>query len=232
MKISSPVYRQITPLMGELSWNFSPCDELLELQVAWIHLLKTQFAEEVYEIRQGFTAIGITWKEQDFQQKFISQFKSLSPKRQELSNKVWEIPVCYESPYGSDLGNLALAKHMRVNELIELHSKPLYRIHFFGFLPGFMYLNGLPEILHMPRKAVPDRSVFPGSVAIGGAQTGIYPMESPGGWHVVGRTPLTLFDPHQDPPVWASVGDRIQFVPISSDEMSEFLENPIQPTHR
>lgn len=232
MAIPSPQYITITPLLGELNWNHPPNDELLEIQLGWIDYLKNQLGNEVKELRQGFTAIGIRWKDEDSQKKFALEFSRNTIKTKGLPDRIWEIPVCYESEYGTDLGSLALAKHLRVNDIIELHSQPLYRIHFFGFLPGFMYLNGLPEVLHMPRKSVPDRSVFPGSIGIGGSQTGIYPMESPGGWHIIGRTPIKLFEPDQSPPVWASIGDRIQFVRISSEEMSELLENPITPNYR
>lgn len=224
-----PTYFSMTPTQGELQWVGRPNDELLGLQLAWIKWLKTEIPYELLEIRQGFTSIGIHWKTEQFQKRFAGTFQSLKVKPIELSEKIWEVPVCYESEYGKDLGNLALSKHMRVNDLIDLHSSTRYRIHFFGFLPGFMYLNGLPEALHTPRKSVPDRSISPGSVGIGGSQTGIYPMESPGGWHILGRTPLKMFDATQNPPVWAEIGDRIKFFPISSDEMKVLLEQDLKP---
>ncbi|WP_051287310.1 5-oxoprolinase subunit PxpB [Algoriphagus mannitolivorans] len=232
MKIQAPNYIPITPLIGELHWNLKPSDDLLELQLGWISWLNAELSHEIEEVRQGFSAIGIRWKNEVAQKRFAGNYLNMPIKPYQLSGKIWEVPVCYESNYGTDLGNLALQKHMRVNDLIELHSSTLYRIHFFGFLPGFMYLNGLPEALHTPRKAVPDRSVYPGSVGIGGSQTGIYPMESPGGWHIFGRTPIQLFDPEQDPPVWASIGDQIQFVRISAEEMNDLLENPTLPSSR
>jgi inhibitor of KinA len=146
-----------------------------------------------------------------------------------LSTKIWLVPVCYELDYGKDLENLAKTKGLGIEELIALHSSTTYRIHFFGFLPGFMYLNGLPEILHSARKAVPERAVPAGSVAIGGSQTGIYPRQSPGGWHIIGRTPLALFDAEKNPPVWASPGDSLRFVPIHESELEKLLKNPPLP---
>ena len=219
----------MSPTLGELHWEGKPSDDLLSLQLGWIQWLKSEIPYEILEIRQGFTSVSIQWKSEQFQKRFAGNCQSLSIKPHPLSQKIWEIPVCYESEYGTDLGSLALLKHMRVQDLIDLHSSVFYRIHFFGFLPGFMYLNGLPEPLHTPRKSVPDRSVFPGSVGIGGPQTGIYPMESPGGWHILGRTPLKMFQADIYPPVWAEIGDQIQFVPISSDEMSDLLESHPQP---
>jgi KipI family sensor histidine kinase inhibitor len=232
MKLPSPVYIPIHPLLGELHWDYAPSDELLEIQLGWMNYLKSELSTEFVELRQGFTAIGIQWRNESFGKRFAGNYQNNKIKPQALSDRIWEIPVCYESEYGTDLGNLALEKHLRVNDIIELHSAPLYRIHFFGFLPGFMYLNGLPEVLHTPRKSVPDRSVFPGSVGIGGAQTGIYPMESPGGWHILGRTPVNLFNPEVDPPVWASIGDRINFIKISSEEMNQLMETPKSPSYR
>jgi inhibitor of KinA len=142
----------------------------------------------------------------------------------ELSNAIWQVPVCYDPDYGQDLNSLAESKNLSLSELIQLHSEPLYRIHFFGFLPGFFYLNGLPPLLHTPRKSVPLLAVPAGSVAIGGSQTGIYPMQSPGGWHIIGRSPLIFFDSKQPIPVWAKPGEQIEFVPISAAQFQNWNE--------
>jgi len=114
-----------------------------------------------------------------------------------------------------------------LKQITPLHSEPLYRIHFFGFLPEFMYLSGLPALLHIPGKHVPDRIVPAGSVAIRGNQTGIYPMESPSGWHLIGRSPLTFFNPQEDYPVVAEVRDRIKFSTISLQEYEGYLRHYI-----
>ena len=232
MKHLVPRYIQITSTLGELSWDLKPSDELLAVQLGWMEWLRKETAGEILDLRQGFTALGIQWKTAQSQERFAGNISSISVAPSSLSKKIWEIPVCYEHEFGTDLGGVALGKRMRVNDLIDLHSEGIYRIHFFGFLPGFMYLSGLPEVLHTPRKAVPDRSVARGSVGIGGSQTGIYPMESPGGWHILGRTPVRLFESNQNPPVWASPGDQIQFIKIGTEEMKRLLENPVPPTFR
>ena len=97
------------------------------------------------------------------------------------------------------------------------HSKP-YTLHFYGFLPGFMYLGGLDERLFSPRKEKPERLIPAGTVAIGGQQTGIYPSDSPGGWHAIGKSPISLFDIRHDPPFPADIGDKIRFLPINKEE--------------
>lgn len=130
--------------------------------------------------------------------------------------RVVEIPVCYGGAYGEDLPFVAQHAGLSEQEVVALHSARPYRIYMLGFLPGFPYLGGLDERLHTPRLATPRTKIPAGSVGIGGKQTGIYPMESPGGWQLIGRTPLTLFAP--DCPLPYAAGDRIRFVPIDEAE--------------
>lgn len=130
--------------------------------------------------------------------------------------RVVEIPVCYGGVYGEDLPFVAQHAGLSEQEVVALHSARPYRIYMLGFLPGFPYLGGLDERLHTPRLATPRTKIPAGSVGIGGRQTGIYPMESPGGWQLIGRTPLTLFAPGR--PLPYAAGDRIRFVPIDEAE--------------
>jgi inhibitor of KinA len=135
-----------------------------------------------------------------------------------------EIPVCYGGDYGEDLGALALAHELAPAKLVELHSAPVYFVGMLGFMPGFPYLCGLDERLVTPRRATPRPRVPAGSVAIGGEHTGIYPLESPGGWHLIGRTPLSLFDLAAEPPSLLLAGDRVRFVPIGPEEFERMAE--------
>ena len=130
------------------------------------------------------------------------------------SPKLHEIPVCYGSNGGIDLEELAAEKGISAAEFARIHSEAEYRVAFLGFTPGFAYLTGLPEILASPRLATPRLSVPRGSVAIGGSYTGVYPSTTPGGWRLIGRTPLSFFDPSQNPPARLAAGDRVKFVPI------------------
>ena len=133
--------------------------------------------------------------------------------------RIHQVPVCYDDPeFALDLA--AVVQHTRLSaaDVVARHSEAEYRVHCVGFLPGFPYLGGLPRELAMPRRATPRSEVRAGSVAIGGAQTGIYPANSPGGWNVIGRTPLRLFDPAADPPARFRAGDRLRFVPITRAE--------------
>jgi inhibitor of KinA len=125
-----------------------------------------------------------------------------------------EIPVSYGGEYGPDLEAVAGHTGLTPARVVELHASASYLVYFLGFSPGFPYLGGLPAELATPRLATPRKRVPAGSVAIGGSQTGIYPMESPGGWRIIGRTTLRLFDPQADPPALLRMGDYVRFTPI------------------
>ncbi|WP_299161192.1 5-oxoprolinase subunit PxpB [uncultured Tenacibaculum sp.] len=136
----------------------------------------------------------------------------------EIQNYLWKIPVCYGTRFGVDLEELTKSLQLTPEELIQKHSTTVYSVYFIGFLPGFLYLGGLEKCLHFPRKATPRLEVAKGSVAIGGSQTGIYPQQSAGGWNIIGRTPISLFDVTKEIPCFAKSGDKIQFVPITLSE--------------
>lgn len=126
-----------------------------------------------------------------------------------------EIPVAYGGADGPDLEAVAALTGHTPDEVAAIHSGAKYLVYFLGFSPGFPYLGGMPESIAAPRLETPRRRVPAGSVAIGGRQTGVYPMASPGGWRIIGRTPLRLFDPDADPPVLLRMGDHVRFVPLA-----------------
>ncbi|MGO4271373.1 5-oxoprolinase subunit PxpB [Paenibacillus sp. TAF58] len=132
--------------------------------------------------------------------------------------RIIEIPVCYSEDYGPDLADVAAYHHVSKEEIVHLHTSQIYPVYMIGFAPGFPYLGGLNDKLATPRKSVPRTRVPVGSVGIGGAQTGIYPFETPGGWNLIGRTPLALFRPEFDPPSLLKVGDQVRFVSITAAE--------------
>jgi len=125
-----------------------------------------------------------------------------------------EIPVCYGGESGPDLGDVARHTGLTEERVVELHAAAEYLVYFVGFATCFPYLGGLPPELATPRLAAPRKHVPAGSVAIGGAQAGIYPLASPGGWRLIGRTHLKLFDPSASPPPLLRMGDRVRFVPV------------------
>ena len=140
-------------------------------------------------------------------------------------SEIIQIPVCYDPEIGIDLEFISIEKNVTIDDLIKVHSTPVYKVNFIGFLPGFMYLSGLDKKLHTPRRTSPRIKIPAGSVAIGGSQTGIYPIHSPGGWHIIGRCPLRLFDPSLEKPCRFQAGDRVSFSPISLEEFYEINEH-------
>lgn len=131
-------------------------------------------------------------------------------------SRLVEIPVTYGGAHGPDLEAVARHSGLPAEEVVGRHSRADYLVHFLGFSPGFAYLGGLPPELATPRLATPRPRVPAGSVAIGGAQTGVYPQASPGGWHLIGRTPLILFDPSRTPPTRLELGDRVKLHPLAA----------------
>jgi len=131
------------------------------------------------------------------------------------------IPVCYGGEFGPDLDDVAAAHQTSPDAIVAMHAAGAYTVAMIGFLPGFPYLEGLPAELHTPRRASPRTAVPAGSVGIGGGSTGIYPFTSPGGWHLIGRTPRLLFAPTREQPALLQPGDRVQFIPISAEQLRQ-----------
>jgi inhibitor of KinA len=133
-----------------------------------------------------------------------------------------EIPVCYGGEFGPDLSELAAIHGISPAQAIELHSASMYLVYFLGFAPGFAYLGGLPELLATPRLETPRAKVPQGSVGIGGNQTAVYPFATPGGWRLIGRTPLAMFRRDQARMSLLQIGHHVKFRPISNEEFAEF----------
>ena len=132
--------------------------------------------------------------------------------------RVFEIPVCYEGKFAPDMEDVCHLTGLSREQVVELHSGVDYLIYMLGFLPGFPYLGGIDPRLEAPRLDSPRTRIPPGAVGIGGKQTGIYPLASPGGWRLIGRTPAAIYDPNREKPIVYEAGDYIRFCPISSEE--------------
>ena len=140
------------------------------------------------------------------------------------ASRVVELPTVYGDDHGPDLGYVAKHNGLTEEEVIELHSGTNYLVYMMGFTPGFTYLGGMSEKIATPRLQTPRTVIPAGSVGIAERQTGVYPIESPGGWQLIGQTPVRLFDPSKQPPVIAEPGDYIRFVPVSQEEYRRILE--------
>lgn len=132
--------------------------------------------------------------------------------------RVVEIPVCYGGEFGPDLELVAEHNNLTPEEVIDIHASGEYIVYMIGFAPGFAYIGGMSKKIATPRRKTPRLKIPERSVGIAGMQTGIYPIETPGGWQLIGRTPLRLFTPETNPPTLLMAGDKIKFVPISQKE--------------
>jgi len=187
--------------------------------------IKQSLGDALTDIIPAYQSLTIFFKNEIIQlEKLINDIESLLhlPLTEvSYQSKTITIPVCYDTEYSPDLIKLAEHCKLTVEEVISVHSQQCYLVHMLGFLPGFLYLGGLSPSLSCPRKSTPAISIPAGSVAIGGNQTGIYPVSSPGGWHIIGRTPLNLFNLESESPFVANPLDKICFSAISK---AEFLE--------
>lgn len=138
----------------------------------------------------------------------------------------FRVPVCYDPVFGLDIMEVARFGNMGVDDVVRIHGSTRYRVFLIGFLPGFPYLGLVDQRIGMPRKESPRTEVAAGSVGIAGRQTGIYPLNSPGGWQIIGRTPVAFFRPESDPPVAVAPGDEITFFPITQDEFENYAGGP------
>lgn len=219
----------ISPTLLEVSWPAKVDESTLLEMTGFKHALSDRFDKYLVDARMGYHSLMLRFRPERDASSFSPEIEELLSHEANLvksQRKRWKIPVCYHPSLAKDLLPFASTKRLEVEEVAALHSQPDYLLHFYGFLPGFMYLGGLNPKLHLPRKAVPDRQVERGSVAIGGQQTGIYPVDSPGGWHVIGKTPLVLFDTRSQvlPPF--SPGDRIRFFPVSVEVFESLQKQP------
>jgi len=144
--------------------------------------------------------------------------------RMQTPTRVVDVPVCYGGEFGPDLDEVAAHCKLTRAEVIELHAASPHQVYMIGFAPGFPYLGGLDPRLEMPRRATPRTKVPAGSVAIAREQSSIYSLETPGGWNILGRTPLRMFTPETDPPSLLQPGDRVRFVPITLKEFAALQE--------
>lgn len=156
----------------------------------------------------------------NFVKEYLQQLLEKQLQTSIQSSPVKKIPVCYDELFGIDLKEMSELHRLSINEIISLHTAVIYKVYMIGFLPGFAYMGSVDNKIITPRKDQPRLNVVAGSVGIAAAQTGIYPMDSPGGWQIIGKTPLQLFDTAKSTPCLLSAGDQVQFVSISLDEFN------------
>lgn len=215
-------YKPLGSIAVLIEWPKEIHTDILRNISLFRHKIHVDIGEYVLETVPAYNSLTVFFNTEKI--KYSSMVKDLkeiyASKDQKLltASRIWKIPVCYDDEFGIDLGTLAKAKKMSKEQIIALHCEPNYDVYFIGFLPGFLYLGGLHKELEFPRKDKPRLKIKQGDVALAGNQTGIYPRESPGGWNIIGNSPLCFFDAEAFPPCFAVLGDKVKFEPIDKEK--------------
>ncbi len=224
------IYKKYSETSVLLEWPAIIDEKILEDLLSFKNKITTFYGSLIVEVISGYNALLVCYQKpvNDFS-KEVATLKSIYSSKESLQIKkrLWNIPVCYSSEFAIDLPEFAREKSMTTEEVVALHTNTSYTLYFIGFLPGFLYLGGLDKRLHMPRKNTPTMKVEKGSVGIGGSQTGIYPIDSPGGWHIIGKSPVSLFEVSSEVPSRFRAGDRIRFESVSTSKYYDIKEQVI-----
>ena len=232
---------QIHPLGDQglcISWGNTIDIQINHLALALAEHLQQLQLPGVLDLIPAYSSLGVLFdarrllREFPHQQPYDYMCKRVELEIQKIvevdfsKGRSVEIPVCYDPSLAPDLERIARQSKLDTTEIIHLHSSRTYRVYMLGFLPGFPYMGTVDDRLATPRLASPRQSVPAGSVGIAGSQTGIYPLDAPGGWNLIGRTPLRLFDPNIAEPALLRPGDQVRFTPIS---LAAFQKNIAAP---
>ncbi len=213
-------------LLVEFGKEISP--EINRKIAATVQLMKEQHIEGVVDMIPAFCSLLVNYDPRvvryDKMKKRLESLVRMDIKVGAEKRRIFEIPVVYGGEYGPDLAAIAQHAGLSEAEVINIHSSQDYLIYMLGFLPGFCYLGGLDERIHTPRLANPRLKIRAGSVGIGGSQTGIYPLDSPGGWQLMGMTPVKTYDPDREVPILVEAGNYIRFVPVDEAEYLRIQE--------
>lgn len=194
----------------------------VQLLAKWIEKQRTEGVQEVLPTFRSLTVfydpektdyhtLKATLRRADFSESGGSS----------MEKRIVEIPCCYGGTFGEDLPAMEELTGLSSSEIVQIHSGTDYLVYMLGFLPGFVYLGGLDERIHAPRLSTPRVKIPAGAVGIGGSQTGVYPLDSPGGWRLIGATPLRMYDPEREQPFLCNAGDYIRFCPIDEAQYRE-----------
>lgn len=198
------------------------CEDINTKIRAFDELLNEEQIDGVYETVPTYCSLTVHYAPEKIRFEALAEkleaLLAVSHKAQKLNTIVMEIPVVYGGAYGPDLETVAAHNGMSVEDVIRIHSGAEYLIYMLGFTPGFSYMGGMDESIATPRLKTPRVLIPAGSVGIAGKQTGIYPIDSPGGWQLIGRTPVKLYDANRDTPILLDAGLHVKFIPVDEAE--------------
>lgn len=220
-----PTYKPYGERSILVEWSPEINENILQDVLNFKSRIQNQFIKSKIQVRFAYHSLLITYGYtiENINDEVLN-LKSLYSSKNSIKKSsftLWKIPVCYDDEFALDLEEISVQKKFTKQTIIELHAEAVYTVYFIGFLPGFLYLGGLNEKLNFPRKSTPRQHIKKGAVAIGESQTGIYPNESPGGWNIIGNSPISFFDASKDIPCFVKAGDKIQFVSISLKEYDD-----------
>jgi inhibitor of KinA len=195
---------------------------------AFCMILEEMKPSGIIEWMPSYTAVTVFYDSLHFSYEETAEWVKVLVKdldsMETIPARTWNIPVCYEGKFAPDIESIGERIGLHPNEIIERHTKPLYTIFMLGFIPGFPYLGGMDRTIAAPRLEKPRSSVPAGSVGIAGEQTGIYSLTSPGGWQIIGRTPLKLYDRKKTQPVFLEAGDKLRFQAVTEHKFQEIQQ--------
>ena len=226
-----PKYPQIKP-MGDkaILIDFEPIfnEKSLEKLLNLKNIIENDLVEEKVEVINTYCSLLIIYPItiENIYDKVLALNTLVSGANigKNINSRIFDIPVCYDEEFGLDLDYISKDKNLKISKIIQIHTTPIYTVYFIGFLPGFLYLGGLNEKIKIPRKTTPRMKVQKGAVGIGENQTGIYPKTSPGGWQIIGRSPVSFFDKNSNPPCEILAGDKVRFYSISKSEYLQICQ--------
>ncbi len=221
-------YNQIDPYTIEISWS-TPTGDILEERHAFAIFLQEAYRDSAV-VNEGYYSIAIIFKVvlknvEQLVTQMSAYWKELDIDKV-YNVRTWHIPIYYDLE-DSDLSFISEKTSLPIDEVIKIHHRSVYKVQFIGFLPGFPYLSGLDPSLNIERRAVVRPQISAGSVAIAAGQCGIYPRESPGGWYILGKSPLVFFDVHKTPPQLLNVGDTVVFKPVDKMTYQDLMNHPV-----
>ncbi len=218
-------YKQFNECSILIEWPSEIDKKTLDDVLFFKEKLENSIVKEVVEIKSAYNSILISYNgiiDNIYDE--ISTLKAIYLSKISILSKpstLWRIPVCYDAEFALDIDEISTKIKRSKQDIIAIHSEVIYTVFFIGFLPGFLYLGGLNEAINFPRKPTPRLQIEKGAVAIAGNQTGVYPCKSPGGWNIIGNSPINFFDIANNPPCFAKPGDKIQFYPITKKKHSD-----------
>jgi len=229
--VGAPPRMQIIPASDSsllIVFGDAMSSEIQRQVLGMFHALQARQDVRIRNLHPGYVSLLVDFDPLDTTHEDVAEIIAIAAPRESASHhyerSLVEIPVCYDTEFGPDLQNVATHTKLPAEDVVRLHAGATYDVVFLGFTAGFAYLGGMPEILSTPRLATPRRAVAAGSVGIAGGQTGIYPTVTPGGWRLIGRTPLRMFDPRASQPTLVMPGDQLRFVPIDRGEFERLLQ--------